>query len=114
MRDFIDGFQSDFVGAYFDVGNILPYGLPEQWIHILGSRIKRVHFKDFKNSVGTLDGFCDLLEGDVNWPEVMSALNAVGYDKWVTAEMGMYRLYPAAILPITSVAMDFILGRRDE
>ena len=101
MRDFIDKAASSYVGSYFDVGNVLYCGYPEQWIKILGeriikvkilgSRIKKVHFKDFKRSIGTIDGFVDLLEGDVNYPAVMKALQEVGYDGWVTAEVG----YPA-------------------
>ena len=111
MRDFIDQIVSDYVGCYFDVGNILPIGLPEQWIRILGSRIKRVHFKDFKLSVGNINGFVDLLAGDVNWPEVMVALKEVGYDGYVTAEMSPYKSHPEAILWNTSKSMDFILAR---
>lgn len=114
MRDFIDGFGSDRIGAYFDAGNVLPFGYPDQWIRILGDRVRRVHIKDFKASVGTIDGFCDLLEGDVDFPAVMGALNEIGYDGWITAEMGMYKQFPQAILPATSMAMDFILGRRNE
>ena len=91
MRDFIDKAASSYVGSYFDVGNVLYSGYPEQWVKILGSRIKKVHFKDFKRSIGTIDGFVDLLEGDVNYPAVMKALQEVGYDGWVTAEVG----YPA-------------------
>ncbi len=87
MRDFIDSFGSDMVGAYFDVGNVLLTGYPDQWIKILGSRIKRVHIKDFKLSVGTVDGFVDLLEGDVDFEAVKKALAEVGYDSYVTGEM---------------------------
>jgi hexulose-6-phosphate isomerase len=87
MRDFIDGFKSEMVGAYFDVGNVLLTGYPEQWIRILGERIKRVHVKDFKVSVGTVDGFVDLLEGDVNFEAVKKALARTGYDGYVTAEL---------------------------
>jgi hexulose-6-phosphate isomerase len=112
MRDFIDGFQSEYIGAYFDAGNVLPFGFPDQWIRILGPRIKRLHIKDFKNAVGTIDGFCDLLDGDVDFPAVVAALNDIHYDGWMTAEMGMSKLYPAATLHATSLAMDFILGRR--
>jgi hexulose-6-phosphate isomerase len=110
MRDFIDGFGSEYVGAYFDVGNVLLYGYPEQWIRILGKRIKRVHLKDFKAGVGTFHGFCDLLEGDVNWPEVVRALKAVGYDGYCTAEMiPLYRTNPMVRIKNTSAAMDAIL-----
>jgi len=86
MRQFIDDQKSDYVGSYFDVGNVIQTGFPEQWIRILGKRIKKVHFKDFKESVGTLDGFCDLLDGDVDYAEVMKALREIGYDGPVTAE----------------------------
>lgn len=86
MRDFIDRIGSPWVGSYFDVGNVVASGFPEDWIHILGSRIVRVHFKDFKREVGTLDGFCGLLEGDVDYPAVIRALKEVGYDGFVTAE----------------------------
>jgi len=87
MRDFIDSFNSEMVGAYFDVGNVLLTGYPEQWIRILGERIKRVHVKDFKRSIGTAEGFVDLLEGDVNFQTVKEALADIGYDGYVTAEM---------------------------
>jgi len=87
MRDFIDGFNSEMVGAYFDVGNVLLTGYPDQWIRILGGRIKRVHVKDFKLSVGTVEGFVDLLEGDVDFEAVKKALSDVGYDGYVTAEL---------------------------
>jgi L-ribulose-5-phosphate 3-epimerase len=87
MRDFIDSFDSEMVGAYFDVGNVLLTGYPEQWIRILGKRIKRVHIKDFKLSVGTVEGFVDLLEGDVNFQTVKEALFDIGYDGYVTAEL---------------------------
>jgi hexulose-6-phosphate isomerase len=87
MRDFIDSFEAEMVGAYFDVGNVLLTGYPEQWIRILGRRIKRVHVKDFKLSVGTVEGFVDLLKGDVNFQTVKEALVDIGYDGYVTAEL---------------------------
>ena len=87
MRDFMDSFNSEIVGAYFDVGNVLLTGYPEHWIRILGRRIKRVHIKDFKRSVGTVEGFVDLLEGDVDFQAVQQALSDIGYDGYVTAEM---------------------------
>ena len=87
MREFIDNFNTSQVGVYFDVGNVLLTGYPDQWIRILGSRIKRVHIKDFKRSVGTADGFVDLLEGDVDFEAVKQALSEINYDGYVTAEM---------------------------
>lgn len=104
---FIDSFQSDRLGVYFDAGNVLGYHQdPAHWIEILGNRIKRVHIKDFKKSVGTLDGFCDLLEGDVPFPRVMDALKNVGYDKTIVAEMLPWN---EGLIERTSKAMDKIL-----
>jgi hexulose-6-phosphate isomerase len=109
-RDFIDSFGSEYLGWYLDVGNIILTGFPEQWIRILGKRVKKVHVKDFRRSIGTLDGFVDLLEGSVNWPEVMKALREVGYDDFLTAEMIPYYTHsPATRLANTSLALDKIL-----
>jgi len=111
MRDFIDKVGSEYLGAYFDVGNALLTGYPEHWIRILGKRIKKVHIKDFKVSIGNANGFCDLLEGDVNWTEVMKALREIGYSDYITAEMvPAYSQHPEALLCNTSRSMDFILG----
>jgi hexulose-6-phosphate isomerase len=113
MRAFIDQFGSEWVGAYFDVGNALATGYPEHWIEILGKRIFRVHFKDYRRAVGSINGFCDLLSGDVEWPAVMRALRAVDYQGWITAEMippvPFYKHAPKVLIHNTSRAMDAIL-----
>ncbi len=111
MRDFIDRVGSSWVGAYFDVGNTVLTGYPEQWIRILGKRIKKVHLKDFRASVGNVSGFVDLLEGDVNWKEVITALKEIGYDGYLTAEMmPLYKADKTALIYQTSRALDFILN----
>ncbi|HEY3783032.1 MAG TPA: sugar phosphate isomerase/epimerase family protein [Fimbriimonadaceae bacterium] len=111
MASFIDGFGSPWIGAYVDVGNIAPYGYAEDWLRILGRRVVGVHFKDFRKSVGTADGFVDLLEGDVDWPEVMAALKEIRYDGPVVAEMiPGYKYFPEVRIANTSNAMDAILG----
>lgn len=127
MLRFIKQFKSPHVKCYFDTGNAILNGYPEQWIRILGKKLGRVHFKDFKwqfvddvNAVpgfegfakgqawGTMGAFSDLGAGDVNWPAVISALEAVKYDGPVTAEM----LPPGeGLLERTSADMDRILGR---
>ena len=113
MRDFIDKIGSDYVGSYLDVGNTLYCGYPEDWVRILGKRIKKVHFKDYRLQAGGLHGFVDLLAGDVDYPEVVKALNEVGYDGWVSAEMiPNYKHHTDAIIYNTSYAMDRILGRK--
>ena len=106
FRAFLDEIGSAQVGAYFDVGNVIYSGYPEQWIRILGPRIKRIHFKDFKREVGNLSGFCDLLDGDVNFPAVMQALKETGYNGPVTSEF----FDCEADLPKISAAMDRILA----
>ena len=87
MRAFIDYFDSEYVGSYFDVGNVLLYGHPEQWITMLGKRIFAVHLKDFRVNVGNLDGFVDLLDGDVNYRSVMVEFAKIGYNGPFTAEI---------------------------
>lgn len=113
MRAFIDTVDSPFVGSYFDVGNTLYCGYPEDWVRILGKRIKKVHFKDYRMQAGGAHGFVDLLAGDVDYPEVVKALNEIGYEDWVSAEMiPNYKHHTDAIIYNTSYAMDRILGRK--
>ena len=113
MRDFIDKIDSPYVGSYLDIGNTLYISYPEDWIRVLGKRIKKVHFKDYRIQAGGLHGFVDLLAGDVNYPEVIKALSEVGYDGWVSAEMiPNYKYYTETIIYNTSNAMDRILGRK--
>ncbi|MFC6334173.1 sugar phosphate isomerase/epimerase family protein [Paenibacillus septentrionalis] len=112
LKNFIDSFQSEYVGSYFDVGNVVHSGYPEQWVRILGHRIKKVHFKDYRREAGGLHGFVDLLAGDVDYPAVMQALRDIGYDNYVSAEMiPPYKHYSEQIIFNTSAAMDAILGR---
>lgn len=114
MKEFIDKVGSEYVGSYFDVGNVLYIGFPEHWIKILGSRIKKVHIKD-----NTAPDACnasmdkDLLAGDVNWPGIIDALEKIGYDGWITAEMlPPYTHYPEALIYNTSNSFDYILRRK--
>ncbi len=111
MHSFLQQFESDFIGAYVDVANILPYGYPQQWIRVLGEKVVGVHFKDFRKSVGTAEGFVDLLEGDVDFAEVLKALSDIGYDGPVPCEMiPHYRTHGMVRVANASRAMDAILG----
>jgi len=111
MKHFVDSINSPYLGVYFDVGNVLQIGYPEQWIKILGKRIKKVHFKDFKKSVNTVDGFTNLLYGDVNWIKVISALKEIEYDNYITAELFPPKYFPESLVFEASISMDKILGR---
>jgi len=85
---YVDEFESPFVRAYFDVGNVVLYGFPQDWIRTLGPRIAKLHLKDFHldrregrftwNAIG---------EGDIDWPEVRKALSDVGYKGYATTEV---------------------------
>lgn len=86
-RDFIDKVSSPYVKAYFDVGNVVYDGWPEQWIDILGSRICKIHIKDYIRDNRTLSGFCDITKGDVNFKKVFEVLTQAGYDDFCTAEV---------------------------
>jgi hexulose-6-phosphate isomerase len=113
MRDFIDALGSPFVGAYLDVANCVLTGYPEQWIEILGKRIKRVHFKDYRRDPGGFRGFVELLSGDVDFPAVMTALAKAGYDGYCNAEiMPTYSRHTDAAIFNTSLSMDYIFGSR--
>ena len=83
FRQFIDDFNHPLIQGYFDVGNIVHYGVPEHWIRELGSRIVKVHLKDYSRRLG----FVNLGEGDVDWPAVRSALSDVGYTAEATVEL---------------------------
>jgi len=85
---YVDEFDSPYLRAYFDVGNVVAYGWSEQWIRILDRRIAKVHLKDFKRTGGHCGDWKPLREGDVKWPVVRQALNEVGYTGWVTTEVG--------------------------
>ena len=81
---YVDEFESPWLKAYFDVGNVIIYGYAQDWIRTLGKRIVKIHLKDFKRS-----GYQwkTLLEGDVNWPEVREALEGIQYDGFLTPEL---------------------------
>lgn len=112
MAGFIDQFGSPYLGAYVDVGNVLAYGHAEDWLRHLGRRVVGVHFKDFRKSVGNIEGFVDLLEGDVNWPEVMKALAEISFAGPVVAELiPQYKHHALVRSRNASTAMDAILGR---
>jgi len=86
MAKYIDEFQSPWIKAWFDVGNVVLYGYPEDWIHTLGKRIVKVHLKDFKRKE---DGYAwvNLGEGDVDWNAVRQAFADIGYSGSVITEL---------------------------
>lgn len=94
MARYVDEFDSPWVGAHFDIGNVLRNGWPEQWIKILGKRINRLHFKEFSvekmEAEGLRKGFdVDFLTGSNNWKAIMTALDEIGYTGWCISEQRM-------------------------
>ena len=107
------GEPSNVVGWHFDIGNVLRYGWPEQWIKVLGKRINRIHVKEYSTKKmkdeGVYKGFdVDLMEGDNNWPAIMKALDDVGYEGWAISEQSI-KLLPGGLKGLTE-RMDKILA----
>ncbi len=108
MKIFLDQFDSDYIGSYFDIGNATVNGYAEHWIEILGDKIKAVHVKNFKreDAGGVLHGFGDnLMEGDVNFENVKTALRNIGYNDPVTVEMIPFSRLPDMVLPDMELAI---------
>ena len=108
LRDFVDSFESDKLGVYLDIGNLIGYQqYPPHWIELLNSRIKRVQIKDFQENFDWTGSFsfCDLGAGDVPWKETVSALKSIQYKSTIIAEM---LPWDETILSRTSVAMNQI------
>ena len=84
--ELIDRINSAYVGWYFDIGNVMTMGYPEDWITTLAGRIKCVHIKDYDLSRSGPDAFCELGAGSVDWPRVSAALRQVGFGGALTFE----------------------------
>lgn len=92
MARFIDEFDSPAVGVYFDVGNVVRFGYPEQWIRILGHRIGKLDIKEYSRKLqqdeGLWKGFnVEIGDGDSDYPAVLKALEEIDYRGWATAEV---------------------------
>jgi L-ribulose-5-phosphate 3-epimerase len=83
---YVDQFKSPWVRAYFDVGNVVISGYPQDWIRTLGKRIVKLHIKDFKFEK-RMAQFVPLREGEIDWKEVHKALAEIGYDGTATVEL---------------------------
>ena len=106
LRDFVDSFDSDRLGVYLDIGNLIGYQQhPPHWVELLNSRIKRVQIKDFQENFDWTGSFsfCDIGAGDVPWKETIEALRTIEYKSTIIAEM---LPWDETILSRTSAAMD--------
>ena len=83
--DFVDSFQSPWVGMYYDIGNHWKYGQPGEWIRAFGHRCVKLDVKGFSRAN---DKFTDIGEGDLPWDQVRKGLEDIGFTGWATAEVG--------------------------
>ncbi len=86
FANYVDSFNSPWVRAYFDVGNVVLYGYPQDWIRTLGKRIVKLHFKDFKFAKRQAE-FVNIRDGEINWKEIHAALAEIGYNGTATLEI---------------------------
>jgi len=111
VKRFVDEIDSDYVGVYFDVGNIIYIGYPDQWIRILGKRIKKLHFCDCRFDQCGLGMFVDLFEGDVDYEAVMHAVRDIGYDDWAIVEfLPNYKRFPYQSVINAKLSMNEIMA----
>lgn len=92
FADYIDSFDSPWVGAFFDLGNHARYGDVAAWVRELGPRIAKLDIKGYSNAradaEGKGKGFVDITAGDIDWKSVREALRDIGFTGWVSAEVG--------------------------
>ncbi len=116
MNSFVDSFKSQHVKVHFDTGNIMQFQFPEHWVDICGKRIKNIHLKEYSKLAGTefkLESFRPLLDGTINWPAVLEALDRVGYRGYLTFEyFHPFPHWPEALIYQTSDSLDRMLGRK--
>jgi len=82
--DFVDSFNSPWVGMYYDIGNHWKYGQPREWLRAFGYRCVKLDVKGFSRAQ---DKFTDIGEGDLPWDEVRKGLDDIGFTGWTTAEV---------------------------
>jgi hexulose-6-phosphate isomerase len=102
-KAYLEEINSPLVGWHFDIGNVIKYGPPEEWIPVLGKRILKLHIKEYSKAKGF---GVKLFDGDNNWPAIMKALDAVGYDGWGISEQPRDQSKDAASLKDLSERMD--------
>jgi hexulose-6-phosphate isomerase len=84
---FVDSFNSNWVGMYYDIGNHWKYGQPREWLKAFGRRAVKLDVKGFSRAKNK---FVDITseEDDLPWGEVQKGLEEIGFTGWTTAEVG--------------------------
>ncbi|MBT3380201.1 MAG: sugar phosphate isomerase/epimerase [Lentisphaerae bacterium] len=97
MKQFLDDVASEYVGFYFDPGNMAVFQFPHHWVRIVGSHIKRVHLKDWQGRALN-GGWTPLLEGEVDFAAMMKELHGIGYAGPLISEV------PPSLAPLADTA----------
>lgn len=89
---YIDELDSPYLKAYFDVGNVVRWGVPQHWIEVLGDRVVKIHIKEYDLKVGMKEGMvkgfdCPIGEGSIEWDKVLQELKKINFHDWATAEV---------------------------
>jgi hexulose-6-phosphate isomerase len=111
--------NSPQVGIWFDIGNVVAFGFPEQWLRIIGAKhLVGLHMKDFRrgpsNHFGTIEGFVPLFHGSVNWPAVMRQVAQLGFDDYLVTESALGRQPLAEALKEQSRQLDVLIAMMKE
>ena len=92
MKRYVDELNSPYVQVYFDVGNVVRWGYPHQWIEVLGKRCEKLDIKEYNLEIAMNDGMrkafdVQLGEGTVDWAKIRKELLKIDYKGWATAEV---------------------------
>jgi hexulose-6-phosphate isomerase len=84
MAQYLDEINDPAVGGYLDLGNVVKFGVPpSQWVKVLNKRILKLHIKGYSHE----KKWVHIGDGDEDWPEIVKALDEIGYTGWATAEV---------------------------
>ncbi|OYT30652.1 MAG: hypothetical protein B6U94_06105 [Thermofilum sp. ex4484_79] len=109
VKEANEAIGEEIVGVYFDIANIVPFGYPDHWILYLKDKIKRVHVKDFRVERPGMVYTVLPPYGSVNWPKVMKALEDIGYESYLTAEIPVSQLAKETTAKYISMIIDDLI-----
>ena len=108
FKSYVEQVGSPYVQAYFDCGNIVLYGYPQQWIRTLGGMIKKFHVKGFSAYPNV--GFPQTLESDIPWKACRDSWLEIGYDDYLTVEIGAQKDDPEGSIRMYAEQLDKIIA----
>jgi L-ribulose-5-phosphate 3-epimerase len=106
-KDYLAAINSPWVGFHFDIGNMIKFGPSEEWVKVLGKNILKLHVKDYSIAKGF---GVKLGEGDAHWPQIMAAIDEIGYTGWAITEQPGNQSKDAESLKEFSAAVDRVLS----